>query len=135
MNDKTDDISAIKANLESGSEETQRAWEATSEATKNVSGTLKKEANKAFVAGKEYLGKAVESFGEAASGTYGTIRGQASEKAQAYRAKAESVLEDASTKAKNMQSETERYIRDNPLKSVGLAVGIGFLLAAIFRRH
>lgn len=135
MNDKTDDISEIQAELKSGSEEAQKAWEATSEAAKNVGGTLKKEANKAFTTGKEYLGKAVESFGEAASGTYGTIRGQASEKAQAYRAKAESVLEEASEKAKNMQSETERYIRDNPLKSVGLALGLGFLLAAIFRRH
>ncbi len=135
MTDKTHDTSAVKAKLESGSEHARKAWEATSEAAKNVSGTLKKEANEAFVTGKEYLGKAVESFGEAASETYCTIRGQASEKAQEYRAKAESALEEASTRAKNMQSKTEQYIRANPLKSVGLALGVGFLLAAIFRRH
>jgi ElaB/YqjD/DUF883 family membrane-anchored ribosome-binding protein len=135
MTDKTHDTSVVKTKLESSSEHARKAWEATSEAAKNVSNALKKEANEAFVTGKEYLGKAVQSFGEAASDTYSNLREQAGEKAQEYRTKAESAIEDASTRAKDMQSKTEQYIRTNPLKSVGLALGVGFLLAVIFKRR
>ncbi|PWU11393.1 MAG: hypothetical protein C5B47_00935 [Verrucomicrobia bacterium] len=135
MTEDTHDTSEIKAKLESGSDHARKAWEATSEAAKNLGSTLKKEANEAFTRGKEHMEKAVKSFGEAASETCCTLRGQAQEKVQEYRTKAESALEEAASRAKNMQNKTEDYIRTNPLKAVGLALGAGFLLAAILRRR
>jgi ElaB/YqjD/DUF883 family membrane-anchored ribosome-binding protein len=43
-------------------------------------------------------------------------------------------LDDASGYAQSYQTEAEAYIRENPLQSVGIALGVGFLLGIIIRR-
>lgn len=135
MIDETSEMKEAKHKLETGSEHARSAWGATTEAAKNVGTTIKKEATEAFATGKEYLGKAVQSFGEAASETYDVVRGQASETAQAYRAKAKCAMDEVSVRAKNVQAKAEDYIRTYPLKAVGIAVGVGALLAAILRKR
>lgn len=128
------ETAGVKAKLESGSEHARKALEVTAEAAKNVGQSVKKEAQEAFATGKEYLGKAAQSFGEAATETYDVFCGQANEKAQAYRTRAELALHEASDKVRDIQNDAQDYIRSHPLKSVGIALGIGFLLATIFRR-
>jgi len=94
----------------------------------------KQRAQTAIASGKEHLSKAAKDLGEAASVKYQEIRSQATAKADEYKGKAREVFTDASAKARNFQSDTEQYIRDNPLQAVGAALGIGFILGLIMRR-
>ena len=77
---------------------------------------------------------AAKDLGEAASASYGDIRDQARTKADEFRGRAQSVYSDASAYAQDYQSEAEAYIRSNPLQSVGIALGVGFLFGLILRR-
>jgi ElaB/YqjD/DUF883 family membrane-anchored ribosome-binding protein len=134
MIQKHEEKTAAQEKFESGAEHVQQAWEATTEATTKVGEVVKKEAQEAFTSGKKYLGKAVQSFGEAATESYDILRDQAQERAQEYRLKAEQALQEASSKAKDVQCEAENYIRTYPFKSICIALGAGFVLATIFRR-
>lgn len=109
--------------LESSAEHAKKAIGAASEAGKAVGDTVKKHAQEAYQSGREHLTAAAKDISDAASAKYDEIRGQARAKAETYRAKAE-----------NLQSDTESYIRENPLKSIGIAVGVGFVLGVILRR-
>jgi ElaB/YqjD/DUF883 family membrane-anchored ribosome-binding protein len=80
------------------------------------------------------LGAAAKDLGDAASATYGDIREQAKTKAGQLRGRAQSVCTDASARAQDCQTEAETYIRENPLQSVGIALGVGFVLGLILRR-
>ena len=55
-------------------------------------------------------------------------------KTEDIRYKANHLLDDASVYAQSYQTEAEAYIRENPLQSVGIALGVGFLLGIIIRR-
>ena len=77
---------------------------------------------------------ATKDVSEAAAAKYGELRGQAKTVAEQYKGRAQSALSDATSKAQNFQGETESYIRTYPLKALGVAVGVGFVLGVIFRR-
>jgi ElaB/YqjD/DUF883 family membrane-anchored ribosome-binding protein len=109
--------------LESGAEHAKKALDAATEAGKAVGETVKKHASSVLETGKEHLGAAAKDLGDAATAKVGEIRGQAREVANQYRAKAE-----------NLQGDAESYIRENPLKAIGIAVGIGFVIGVILRR-
>lgn len=115
--------SEVTKKLESGAEHAKKAMEAATEAGKAVGETVKKHAHTVIETGKEHLGAAAKDIGGAASATYDQIRGQARQVATDYRSKAE-----------NFQGEIESYVRENPLKAVGIALGAGFLLGVILRR-
>jgi ElaB/YqjD/DUF883 family membrane-anchored ribosome-binding protein len=51
-----------------------------------------------------------------------------------YRDKATQAWEDARVKVRTLQEDGEDYIRENPMKAVFTALGIGFVLGLIFRR-
>ena len=53
--------------------------------------------------------------------------------AEEYRGKAEEVWSDAKDRARTLQEKSEDYVRQHPLKAVLTALGIGFVLALIFR--
>jgi len=108
--------------------------DAATEAGRAVGETVKKHAKSAYDAGREHLGAAAKDLGEAASASYGDIRDQARTKADEFRGRAQSVYSDASAYAQDYQSEAEAYIRSNPLQSVGIALGVGFLFGLILRR-
>ncbi len=58
----------------------------------------------------------------------------ANETAHKVRDAAGTNWDDAKVKAKDLQLETEKYVRENPTRAVLTAVGIGFVIGLIFRR-
>jgi ElaB/YqjD/DUF883 family membrane-anchored ribosome-binding protein len=120
--------------LESGADHAKQALSAASEATKTVSETVKKQAHSAYEVSREHLTAAAKDVTDAAAAKYEELRGQARVVADDYKGRAQSAWSDATVKAHNFQSDAETYIRSYPLKSVGIAVGIGFVLGVIFRR-
>lgn len=62
------------------------------------------------------------------------LRSAATEMAGEYRGKAEQVWEDAQSRARTLQDDGEQYVRENPIKAVFTALGVGFVLGVIFRR-
>ena len=133
MSEHTEEKIAGKK-FESSTEHAKKALDAAAEASRAVSNTVKRQAQVAYETGKEHITAAAKDLGEAASATYEDLRGQAKIKADAYKDKAQAAWGDASSRAQTYQSDTESYIRENPLKAVGIAVGVGFLLGVIFRR-
>ena len=119
----TDSKSETAKKLESSTEHTKKVVEAAAEAGKAVTETVKKHAETVIETGKVHLGAAAKDLSEAASAKCEEIRSQALQTVEGYR-----------IKAKSFQSELESYIRENPLKAVGIALGTGFLLGTIFRR-
>lgn len=120
--------------LESSAEHAKKALNAANEASKAVGETVKQQAQSAYAAGREHLSAAARDISDAASVKYNELRSQAQSKAEEYRGRAQSALSDAAAKAQNIQGDTEGYIRENPLKAVGIALGVGFVLGIIFRR-
>lgn len=120
--------------LESGADHAKKALDAATEATKNVGEVVKKEAQGAYQAGREHLTAAAKDISDAAAAKYDEVRGQARATADQYKGKAQAAWDDATHRAQDFQGETETYIRENPLKAVGIALGIGFVLGVIFRR-
>lgn len=109
--------------LESGAEHAKKAIDVAAEAGRTVGDTVKRQAQTVIDAGKEHLGAAAKDVSDAATAKYGEIREQAKHVASGYRAKAE-----------NLQGDAENYIRENPLKAVGIALGLGFVLGVLIRR-
>lgn len=64
----------------------------------------------------------------------GDLRSAAGAVADEYRGRAEEVWNDASSRVRSFQDDTEQYVRENPTKAVFSALGIGFVLGLIFRR-
>ena len=50
-----------------------------------------------------------------------------------YRDKAEQSLDEAKVRVRTWQSEGEEYVRENPMKAVFAALGIGFVLGLMIR--
>jgi ElaB/YqjD/DUF883 family membrane-anchored ribosome-binding protein len=51
-----------------------------------------------------------------------------------YRDKATQAWDDAKVRVRTLQEDGEDYVRENPMKAVLTALGIGFVLGLIFRR-
>jgi ElaB/YqjD/DUF883 family membrane-anchored ribosome-binding protein len=134
MSETNTEKNAATKKLESSAEHAKKALDAAAEASKAVGETVKKHAQSAYETGREHLSAAAKDVSEAASAKYQEIRGQAQNLAEDYKGRAKHVYSDATAKAQSFQSDTESYIRENPLKAVGIAVGIGFVLGVIFRR-
>jgi ElaB/YqjD/DUF883 family membrane-anchored ribosome-binding protein len=126
--------SLVNQKLGSSSEHAKKALDAATEATRAVSDTVKKQTQAAIAVGKEHLGAAARDLSDAATATYGDLREQAKIKADGLCEQAQSFIGDASSRAQTYQSQTESYIRENPLPAVGIALGVGFLLGIILRR-
>lgn len=62
------------------------------------------------------------------------LRSAAGAVADEYRGRAEEVWNDASSRVRSFQEDSEQYVRENPTKAVFSALGIGFVLGLIFRR-
>jgi len=122
MSESTQSSEAAKK-LESGAEHAKKAIGAAAEAGRAVTETVKKHAQSVLDTGKEHLGAAAKDIGDAATAKYGEIREQAL-----------TVAGDYKTKAKNFQSDVESYVRENPLKALGVAIGVGFVLGVLIRR-
>ena len=73
--------------------------------------------------GETHVRKAAEDLRSAAGAT-----------TDEYLGRAEGVWDDARRRVRTFQGESEQYVRENPTKAVFVALGIGFVLAFIFRR-
>ena len=51
-----------------------------------------------------------------------------------YRDKATQAWDDAKVRVRTLQEDGEDYVRENPMRAVFTALGVGFLLGLIFRR-
>ncbi len=51
-----------------------------------------------------------------------------------YRDKATQAWDDAKVRVRTLQEDGEDYVRENPMRAVLTALGIGFVLGLIFRR-
>jgi len=133
MSDTHDNNTATKK-LESSSEHAKKAIDAATDAGRAVGETVKKQAKAAYDAGREHLGAAAKDLGDAANATYGDLRDQARSKADEFRGRAQTAYQDAAARVHDYQSDAESFIRENPLQSVGIALGVGFVLGLILRR-
>ena len=90
----------------------------------NVEGAaIPPEAESRAESGVTHARQAAEEFKSAA----GAVADQ-------YRGRAEEAWNDAASRVRTFQDDTEQYVRDNPTRAVFTAVGIGFVLGLIFRR-
>lgn len=131
---ETNDNTIAAKKLESSSEHAKKALGAATEAGRAVGENVKKHAKVAYETGREHLGAAAKDLGDAATATYGDLRDQAKSKADELRGRAQSAYTDATARAQDYQTEAESYIRENPLHSVAIALGVGFVLGLILRR-
>jgi len=54
--------------------------------------------------------------------------------AQDYTDKASETLDEAKQRARTLREDGEDYVRENPMRAVFTALGLGFMLGLIFRR-
>jgi len=62
------------------------------------------------------------------------LRSVAGAMADEYRERGKEVLDDALHRVRSFQDDSEQYVRENPMKAVFTALGIGLVLGLIFRR-
>lgn len=101
--------------------------------------TSKFEAGKAHakLAAEELRAAAEEKASElraAAEAKAAEFRTTAEAKAQEYRSKAEETFQQARERARTLQEEGEAYVRENPMRGVLTALGVGFVIGLLFRR-
>jgi ElaB/YqjD/DUF883 family membrane-anchored ribosome-binding protein len=87
-----------------------------------------------FESSKTHARKAAEDLKSAAGVMAEDLKSAATTMAEEYRDKAEHVWGEARDRARTLQEDGEQYVRENPVKAVFTALGIGFILGLIFRR-
>ncbi|MDD5198572.1 MAG: hypothetical protein PHC88_02115 [Terrimicrobiaceae bacterium] len=130
----TEPSSVANEKFESGTAHAKAALEETTAAAKEVYEAGMKRAQTAIASSKEHLTHAAKDIGEAASAKYEDIRTQATSKVGEYKGRAQQAISGATSKAQDLQGDTEQFVRDNPLQAIGIAVGVGFVLGLIMRR-
>jgi ElaB/YqjD/DUF883 family membrane-anchored ribosome-binding protein len=88
----------------------------------------------AVESGKDHLRAAAGNLKEAASAKVEEIRHAAEQKAEELRSATQSKAQELKGTAESWQAEGHAYIRDNPTKSVLIALGLGLLLGLLFRK-
>jgi ElaB/YqjD/DUF883 family membrane-anchored ribosome-binding protein len=76
----------------------------------------------------------LREMGSNASEQVNQIKDQANEYYQQGREKAQEYYEQGRQKAVELEQNLEEYVRDQPLKSVMIAAGVGLLLGILWRR-
>jgi len=62
------------------------------------------------------------------------LKSAAASVAEDYRDKATQAWDEAKVRVRTLQEDGEEYVRENPMRAVFTALGIGFVLGLIFRR-
>ena len=94
---------------------------------------------------KDHIKAAADDFKAAASAKAEEIRKAAEKKAEEIRQAAQSKARefsgaagsawtDAQSKAKTWQTKGEAFVRENPTKSIFVALGLGFFVGLMFRK-
>jgi ElaB/YqjD/DUF883 family membrane-anchored ribosome-binding protein len=90
---------------------------------KNYGSAIPSQVEEKANRGATHARKATEDLGSAAGAM-----------AEEYRGRAETAWNDALSRVRDLQDDSEKYVRANPTKAVFTALGIGFVLGMIFRR-
>jgi ElaB/YqjD/DUF883 family membrane-anchored ribosome-binding protein len=88
----------------------------------------------AVESGKDHLRAVAGNLKEAASAKVEMIRHVAEQKAEELRSATQSKAQELKGTAESWQAEGHAYIRENPTKSVLIALGLGVLLGLLFRK-
>src|SRR5258708_23941834 len=88
----------------------------------------------AMESGKDHLRAAAGNLKEAASAKVEKICHAAEQKAEELRSATQSKAQELKGRAESWQAEGHAYIRNNPTKSVLIALGLGVLLGLLFRK-
>ncbi|MGF1655996.1 MAG: YqjD family protein [Verrucomicrobiales bacterium] len=99
-----------------------------------MSDTQSPEFDQEVKSGSDHIKQAADSFRHAAGLKANEIRSAAEGKAAEFRSAAEQKAQELQARAQTLQEDTETYVRSNPLRAVGTALGVGFVLGLIFRR-
>jgi len=83
---------------------------------------------------RETAAAKAQEFRQTASAKAQEFRAQAGAKANEWRDYAQDYYGTARERAKTFQDESEAYIRENPMRAVLTALGVGFVLGILFRR-
>lgn len=62
------------------------------------------------------------------------LKSAATSMAEDYRDKATQAWDDAKVRVRTLQEDGEDYVRENPMRAIATALGVGFVLGLIFRR-
>jgi ElaB/YqjD/DUF883 family membrane-anchored ribosome-binding protein len=96
--------------------------------------TANQEARNKFESGKAHAVHAAEDLKAAAEAKAQELRHVAESKANEFRSRAELAYDEYRSRARTLREDGEAYIRENPLRAVVTALGVGFVLGLIFRR-
>jgi ElaB/YqjD/DUF883 family membrane-anchored ribosome-binding protein len=83
---------------------------------------------------KKVAKQVTDSLKSSAESTAKEIKDAADAGTANLKVKAEAALEEAKNRAGDLQKEAEQYIRANPLKSVLIALGAGFVVGTLLKR-
>lgn len=92
------------------------------------------ESAKKFEAGETHAQQATEELRSAAQSKASELRSVGEAKAKEYRTKIENTYEQTRNRAHSLQEEGEAYVREQPLRGVLAALGVGFVIGLLFRR-
>lgn len=78
----------------------------------------------------------IDAAREAAGAGAGRLRDRMGEAAEAVKARAQSLKEKIqNTEWEDVQKNVTNYVKDNPGKSLAIALGVGFVLGFLLRRR
>lgn len=78
----------------------------------------------------------IDAARESAADRAGRLRERVGEAADAVKAKAQTLREKIqNTEWEDVQNNVKSYVRDNPGKALGIALGVGFVLGFLLRRR
>ncbi len=104
------------------------------ETSSNPTNEAADEAASKFESGKTHVKRAAQELRSAAESKAQELRSAAEEKAHEMRGRAETAYEQARVRARSLQKEGEHYVRENPMRGVLTALGVGFVIGLLFRR-
>ncbi len=87
-----------------------------------------------YESGKAHVKHAAEDLKAAAEAKAQELRDAAQTKAQEFRGKAEQTYGQCRERARTFRDDGEQYVRENPMRAVLTALGVGFVLGLMFRR-
>jgi len=101
---------------------------------KTAAGNFKSAAETKAQELREAAASKAQELRETATSKAQEYKGLAGDKAQEFRGRAGVAMNEAGQKAQSLQKESERYVRENPMRAVLTAFGAGIIFGLLIRR-